>query len=735
VTYRWDDFVLDLDAFRLERSGVPLALEPKAFNLLVLLVERPGHVFTKQEIFERLWPGTVVTDHALTRVVAQLRRVLDDDARDGRYISTIPTRGYRWLPQVERVQDVAQPGRPVDAVAAAESAAPAPERRPLVPAMALGLAVAIILIGIIAWTQRDARTEAVERRAGPPADLAWPVQLTTHPGLDLHPSLSPQGDAIAFASDRSGSFELYVRALSGTAAELPLTSDGLHNVQPAWSPDGSLIAFHSHGRGIWVMSARGGVPRQLASEGSHPAWSADGRRIAFQSDEPSDVTPSAFGAQSGGFIQVVDVDGSNQRQLTAAGQPLGGHAYPVWTRDSRFVAFSVFDGGSNNGVWRVAADTGDTIQLLRGMRGYYELAFAPGDTALYAAGGDPFISRIPFNPETGNIAGERELIAVPGVASVRGLTVAPDGRSLGLAGLAIASQLWAQPIAPDGSGRGAPRALTTDTSRRNSLPVVSPDGSRVAYVSTRGGEAPNVWMIGVDGKDSVQLTDNQGPDVQPYWFPDGRRVAFLSTRQEGLALWSVDLATRRETLMRELADFTAAVREAGKGILAEPALSPSITRVAIALVAPPYANRQLFISPTTTPNARALTDVSQWVGYPAWSRDEKHLAVELKIGSSTHAAVIEVESGAMRRLTSERGQTWIRSWSPDGKKIAAAVFRSGRWDLRWIDAASGATGAISASSAPNAYVRYPEWSPRGDVVVYERGELRGNIWMLRLPER
>ena len=75
--YRWNEFVLDLDGYRLERGGVPLSLEPKAFNLLVLMVGRPGHVFTKQEIFESLWADTAVTDHALTRVVAQLRRVLE----------------------------------------------------------------------------------------------------------------------------------------------------------------------------------------------------------------------------------------------------------------------------------------------------------------------------------------------------------------------------------------------------------------------------------------------------------------------------------------------------------------------------------------------------------------------------------------------------------------------------------------------------------------------------------
>jgi Tol biopolymer transport system component/DNA-binding winged helix-turn-helix (wHTH) protein len=724
LKYRWDDFVLDLDSFRLERSGVALALEPKAFNLLVLLVGRPGHVFTKQEIFERLWPGTAVTDHALTRVVAQLRRVLGDEARDGRYIETVPTRGYRWLPKVETIQEAPE-----------EFVAPIPQRRRRFPVMALGLTVAIILLGIVAWSQRGAAREDVEGGKVPPANVAWPVQLTTHSGLDLHPSFSPQGDAIAYASDRTGSFELYVRALAGTATEVPLTHDGRGNVQPSWSPDGSMIAFHSQGRGIWVMPARGGAPRQVAAEGSHPAWSADGRRIVFQSDEPSDVTPSAFGAQSGGTILTVDVDGSNARQLTTPGQPLGGHAYPVWSRDGRFVAFSVFDGGRNNGVWRIAVDTGELAHLLKGMRGHYELAFAPGDSALYAAGGDPFISRVPFDVKTGNISGERELIAVPGVASVRGLTMSPDGRRLGLAGLTIASQLWAQPITPDGNGRGEPLALTTDTSRRNSLPAMSPDGSRVAYVSTRGGEAPNVWMIGVDGKNMTQLTDNEGPDVQPYWYPDGQRVAFLSTRQDGLGLWSVALDTRRQELMRPLGDLTAKARTAGNGVVAESVLSRSMTQVALALVASPYANRQLFMSSMRTLDARPLTDPSQWLGYPAWSRDEKRLAVELKAGSSTHAAVIDLETGAVRRLTSARGQTWVRSWSPDGKKIAAAAFHDGRWSLQWIDAASGATGPIGAPSAANGYVRYPDWSPRGDVVVYERGELHGNIWMLRLAER
>ena len=75
--------------------------------------------------------------------------------------------------------------------------------------------------------------------------MPWPVQVTTTGGLDMHPSISPEGDAVAFASDWSGRFELYVRQLGGSSAEVQLTSDGQQNVQPSWSPDGQYLAFHA----------------------------------------------------------------------------------------------------------------------------------------------------------------------------------------------------------------------------------------------------------------------------------------------------------------------------------------------------------------------------------------------------------------------------------------------------------------------------------------------------------
>jgi hypothetical protein len=61
-----------------------------------------------------------------------------------------------------------------------------------------------------------------------------------------------------------------------------------------------------------------------------------------------------------------------------------------------------------------------------------------------------------------------------------------------------------------------------------------------------------------------------------------------------------------------------------------------------------------------------------------------------------------------------------------------ASLRAGTWSLRWVDITTGAGEIITPSLPPNMYMRYPEWSPRGDIIVFERGELSGNIWTLRV---
>jgi Tol biopolymer transport system component len=296
------------------------------------------------------------------------------------------------------------------------------------------------------------------------------------------------------------------------------------------------------------------------------------------------------------------------------------------------------------------------------------------------------------------------------------------------AGVALSSHIWAQPIAEDGRARGEAYPLTRDTSRRNWMAVISPDGRRVAYMSVRRGEPPNVWLMNIDGSGKTQLTSDQFPDGKPTWYPDSQRIAYFSFRDETSGLWAVDVTTRRETRVAGVGGGSHGIPPHGR--VAEIELAPSMTQAAFSMVMRPHGRRRVFVSPLDRLAPRAVTDESIWVGYPVWSPDERSIAVEVKDDSSTQAAVVDVASGTLRRLTSERGQTWVRSWSPDGRRIAVAALRSGRWSLRWIDVASGAQGEMMPPSPPHVYVRYPDWSARRDVVVFERGELRGNIWTL-----
>lgn len=723
--YRWNEFVLDLDGFRLERAGVPLALEPKAFNLLALLVSRPGHVFTKQEIFETLWADTAVTDHALTRVVAQLRRVLGDDVRQARYLETVPTRGYRWIHAVH-IDDpvVAAPAPPPSLVAPV----PAVPRR-LLPGVGAAAILGLVAVMMLAWAQRNAPAAALD--PGPrPAAVAWPVQVTTNGGLDLHPSFSPTGDAVAFASDRSGSLEIYVRGLDGAGVDTPLTTDGGQNVYPAWSPDGRFIAFHSYGRGgVWVMPARGGTPRQVAPVGSRPAWSPDSRRLVFQSDEHADASPGGFGAQVGSTLRIVDAEGGTPVPLTRSDAPIGGHASPAWSADGRYISFTVFEGGPNNGLWIVEPPSGTPRRLHRAPR-LYESVFTPDGSALFVASGEASITRLPFDAATGALSGSPEVVPVPGVPAVRGMAISRDGSRAAFAGVTLDSQIWKQRVRPSGAAAGVAVALTSDTSRRNSLPVISPDGQRVAYVSSRRGEQPNIWLMDINGQAPLQLTADEAGESKPEWFRDGTRVAYLSDRGGADRVWVVDVSTRRE---QPLFDFPMNRDEPRvPGWLGEMQLAPSLTQVAFSVLTPPVGRRALYVSGTDKYAPRKIGDDAASAGYPAWSPDERFLAVEVKDGGSMQAGVIDVASGAMRMLTNERGQTWVRSWSPDAGRVAVAALRGGIWSLRTIEVATGQQAEIYSAGTPRVFVRYPEWSSQGDVIVFERGEMRANIWTLTI---
>ena len=99
--YRFGDVLIDEQSFRLLQAGKPLAIEPKALNVLIFLVQHQGRLIERRELLSAVWGDAFVTDHVLNRSIGQLRKLLGDDAKEPRYIETVPTLGYRFVAAVE----------------------------------------------------------------------------------------------------------------------------------------------------------------------------------------------------------------------------------------------------------------------------------------------------------------------------------------------------------------------------------------------------------------------------------------------------------------------------------------------------------------------------------------------------------------------------------------------------------------------------------------------------------
>ena len=129
IRYRFGEFVLSPRQRVLWRGGAPVALIPKYFDLLHLLIRRRHEAVSKQAIFTEVWSDVIVSDGALSQAIRILRRTLDDDAREPRFIRTVPRHGYQfvWGALEEQADDGPPAGPPPDA---AESAAAETPREP-----------------------------------------------------------------------------------------------------------------------------------------------------------------------------------------------------------------------------------------------------------------------------------------------------------------------------------------------------------------------------------------------------------------------------------------------------------------------------------------------------------------------------------------------------------------------------------------------------------------------------
>jgi DNA-binding winged helix-turn-helix (wHTH) protein len=112
VTFRFGPFSLDAGARQLLRDGREITLSPKAFQLLVLLVENGSRAMSRQELHQRLWPSTFVLETNLAGLVAEIRRALEDPAEKPTFVRTMHRFGYRFVGDVSETDAPGSSGEP-----------------------------------------------------------------------------------------------------------------------------------------------------------------------------------------------------------------------------------------------------------------------------------------------------------------------------------------------------------------------------------------------------------------------------------------------------------------------------------------------------------------------------------------------------------------------------------------------------------------------------------------------
>ena len=292
------------------------------------------------------------------------------------------------------------------------------------------------------------------------------TNLTQNVDNDWAPVWSPDGQRIAFLSNRDGNTEIYVMAADGSDPT-NLTQNAGIDGNPVWSSDGQRIVFESNRDGdteVYVMAADGSDPTNLtqnAGDDWAPVWSLDGQRIAFLSNRDGNTE-----------IYVMAADGSDPTNLT---QNVDNDWAPVWSPDGQRIAFlSNRDG--NTEIYVMAADGSDPTNLTQD-------AGIDGNPVWSSDG-----QRIVF---ASNRDGDTEVYV----------------------------------MAADGTNQ---TNLTYHFSGEWS-PIWSSDGDRIAFLSNRDGNT-EVYVMATDGTNQTNLTQNAGDDWAPVWSSDGQRIVFASNR-------------------------------------------------------------------------------------------------------------------------------------------------------------------------------------------------------------
>jgi Tol biopolymer transport system component len=413
------------------------------------------------------------------------------------------------------------------------------------------------------------------------------TRLTDLSGREWFPSLSPDGGFFVYAK-RTGDRSRLFRQRVGGSNPLDLLPDSRQDeTQPAFSPDGQRIAFRSErdGGGIFVMGATGESVRRVTDFGFNPVWSPDGREIACATEE---VVNPRIRRQRSAIFRISLKTGERRRVSRGDG------VQPNWSPHGFRIVYWGISPSGQRAIWTIPAGGGAAVRVTNGSSMDWNPLWSPDGRSLYFASdrsGATNLWRVPIEERSGRLLGEPEPVTRSSQTGML-FSIASDGRRIAYASddsrtvlekadfdpesgtirkpamAILQSSLMALTLDASRDGRwivfqssvprdnlllvhpdGTGLRYLTDDGFKNRHPRLSPDGTRVAFHSNRGGKY-DIWILRTDGSRPEQVTAiPDKPAYHPIWSPDGARIACDVEENEALIDLTRPLPERHPLLL------------------------------------------------------------------------------------------------------------------------------------------------------------------------------------------
>jgi Tol biopolymer transport system component len=540
-------------------------------------------------------------------------------------------------------------------------------------------------------------------------------RLTSLSGAEDFPTLSPDGQLLAFVHRENGKAAIYAER-AGSRKPSNLTADcDRENFSPAFSPDGSQIAYASQcgDGGLFVMGATGENVRRLTSFGSDPAWSPDGREIVF-STEP--VT-RPYGRQGTSELWAVEVSSGKTRRLLTG---LDGIQPSVSPHGLRIAYWALPTGGSQRDIWTIpygGLKSGEQpVAVTNDPAVDWNPIWAPDGRSLYFLSnrnGVMNLWRAPIDESTGKVLGPAVPLSLP-AREVGGIAVAKDGLHIAFVDRRTTHAI--DRIAFDAEGRLAAKLEPIyEGSQEIADFDVSPDAKTLAFDS-RGGTQDDLFLLSADGSGFRQLLDDAPKDRHPTFTADGKKLVFISDRSGRYEVWSI--ATDGSGLTQ--------VTKTNVDTLIEPMISPDGRHVA----AHTSSSGVLFEL-----DDRGSAGAIEKISLPAdgtmfmpltWSSDGRHLfgpSVVLKGHSTTSLLVYDIET---KKLSEPVPGLKTLGRANRGSILGSRFIYRDTDGIHVADPASKTDRLVLPHPPSGAYNTI---ACRGTVCYAVRGSTSADIWM------